>query len=156
LVWCHSSLTNKVCRPFLCLYMLAKVRNDVADRVTPSLTRSPIHVCTDHAIDQAQRKARWRRRTNSLRKKRGKSEKGAVGHLQMRSSSPSQEEGVNTEQSCTDHRLNRCWLPPLLEPSLAALLWSSHRPPPSARAVAHRRLSLLESDVRSPSSATYI
>jgi hypothetical protein len=35
-----------------------------------STLTTPIHVCIDRAIDQAQRKARWRRRTNSLRKKR--------------------------------------------------------------------------------------
>jgi hypothetical protein len=97
-----------------------------------------------------------------------------VGHLQMRSSSPSREEGVNTEQSCTGHRLNRHRLPPLLEPPPAALLWWSRRLLPSSggatacrpllepssaaasvgaaarRRLCWSRLSLLESHVRSP------
>jgi hypothetical protein len=39
---------------------------------------APIHFCTDHAIDQVIK----------LKKERGNNDKGAVGHLQMRSSSP--------------------------------------------------------------------
>uniref|UniRef100_A0A0A8Y3U6 Uncharacterized protein n=1 Tax=Arundo donax TaxID=35708 RepID=A0A0A8Y3U6_ARUDO len=38
---CQSSLTKRLLRPCLCLYILAKVRNDVAKRVTAGLTRSP-------------------------------------------------------------------------------------------------------------------